>query len=63
MDFITKVPATVDDGSGSGRAGNNMIITFIDLLTKLAQWVSVRKADLTADRFAEILMDMYFYLH
>jgi hypothetical protein len=61
MDFITKLPATVDDGSG--RAGNDTIITFIDSLTKQAHWVAAQKASLTGERFPKIFMDRYFCLH
>jgi hypothetical protein len=55
IDFITKLPRTEE--------GNDTIITFICPLTKRAHWTACREAQLTAERFAEIFIDVYFRLH
>jgi hypothetical protein len=47
VDFITKLLATVDDGSGI--AGNDTIITFINSLTKWAHWVAAQESNITAE--------------
>jgi hypothetical protein len=55
------LPATAEDGGGINR--NDNIITFINSLTKRAQWVAAQEANLTVKRFAEIFMDRHFGLH
>jgi hypothetical protein len=54
IDFITKLPIS---------NGNDTIITFVDGLTKRAIWTATTEKDLTAQRFAEIFIDVYFRLH
>jgi hypothetical protein len=54
IDFITKLPTS---------NGNDTIITIVDGLTKRAIWTATTEKDLTAQRFAEIFIDVYFRLH
>jgi len=51
IDFITKLPA--------GEGGYNAVATIIDPLTKRAQWIPVKEAELTAETFAEAFIAGY----
>jgi len=54
VDFITKLPTT--------RRGNDMIITFIDHLTKRAHWVAASET-INAEDFARIFLNEVVRLH
>jgi hypothetical protein len=60
VDFISKLPATVNNGGG--RAVKDTIITFINSPTKQANWEAAQEASLTAEPCAEIFMDGNFHL-
>jgi len=51
IDFITKLPA--------GEGGYDAVATIIDPLTKRAQWIPIKEAELTAERFAEVFIAGY----
>ena len=54
IDFIIKLPTT--------ESGNDMILTFIDGLTKRAHWVTTREA-MSAGEFAQLFLEYYVRLH
>jgi len=51
IDFVTKLP-TSEAGYDAGEA-------IIDPLTKRARWITVKEAELTAEKFAMALFDGY----
>jgi len=51
IDFITKLPA--------GEGGYDAVATIIDPLTKRAQWIPIKEAELTAKRFVEAFIAGY----
>jgi len=51
IDFVTKLPTS--------EAGHDAVATIIDPLMKQAQWIPVKEADLTAEKFATAFIDDY----
>ena len=51
IDFITKLLA--------GEGGYDAVATIIDPLTKRAQWIPIKEAELTAEAFAEVFIAGY----
>jgi hypothetical protein len=55
INLITKLPTT--------DANKNMIVTFIDCLTKRALCVATSEENLTVQKFTEIFTEHYLRLH
>ena len=51
IDFVTKLPTS--------EAGYDAVATIIDPLTKRAQWIPVKEAELTAEKFATAFIKGY----
>ena len=62
VEFIIKLPL-ITHGEILACGVNDTIITFIDALTKRAQWVATSEKNLTAQRSASIFLDSYIRQH
>jgi len=51
IDFVTKLPTS--------EAGYDAVATIIDPLTKRAQWIPVKEAELTAEKFTTAFINSY----